>query len=185
MDPHRRWFLFSAAAASFVTAGLAGCGAISSNTTNGVTTLTVNVPQLNAWGQAFSNGAMLIAGLPGISATPVGILLGVVSGSVLADLQSLASTAGTATVLTFDSTSVPTAVNSLLNDGKTLLADAKTALGSVGQASLTTANTYIAAIQTLVSLFQAQLIVAPTTAAALKASAPMAETQALKTLKVR
>lgn len=176
---HRRWFMFVAAATSAV---MAGCGAISTNTTGPVTTLTVNVGVLKAWGQAFANGATLTASLPGITGTPAAMTLDAVAASVVADLQALAATAGPALTLTFDSTSIPSAVNALLKDGQTVLADALATVSSVATSSLTTAQTYINAVQTLVSLFEAQLSVAPV-GAALKAN-PMSEQQALTALQV-
>jgi hypothetical protein len=110
--------------------------------------------------------------------------LNAVGAAVVADLQALAGVAGAQTTLSFDSTSIPTAVNSLLKDGQTLLTDAQLALSKVAQTSVTAALTYINAISTLVSLFEAELNAAPPVGATLKAS-PMTEPQALKTLKVR
>jgi hypothetical protein len=178
MDPHRRWVLFAAAA----TAALSGCGAISTTTTGGVTTLTINVAQLNAWGQAFSNGAKLISGLPGILGTPAGLAIFAITTAAASDLAAFNVAAGGSVSLKFDRTSIPAAVQSLANDGQTLLTDSVGALGNVATTAMTTAQTYVSAVQALVSLFQAALGVAPV--AAMRGATPMSEAHALATLNV-
>lgn len=179
---HRRQFAF-ASGWCFLATALNGCGAITSNTTGGVTTLTVNVTQLNAWGQAFASGAKLIAGLPGIAGTAAGIAILAVATAVGTDLAAFNKVAGGSVSLSFNSTSIPAAVQSLANDGQTLLADASGALVNVATTAMTNAQTYINAVQTIVSLFQAELSAAPV-GAALKATS-MTEATALATLGVK
>jgi hypothetical protein len=162
--------------------GLAGCSAITSTTTNGVTTYTVNVAEITAWGQAFANGATMIGGLPGLLGTPIGLGIVAVSAVVKADLTAFAATAGSQLTLTFDSTSVPAAVNSLLGDGKTLLTDAAGALGNVASTVITTAQTYVSAVQTVVSLLSAAI--GAQLAGAVPGAVPMSEATALSVLKV-
>ena len=178
MHISRRTLLRTSALGS--VAALAACGVVSSTTSNGVTTITVNVAQVAAWGAAIKNGAALIAGLPGVAGTPQGAVVMAIVAVVTADLAAFSTAAGGSVSLTFNSTSVPAAVSSLLTDGKTLLTDAQGALGNVGATVLATAQTYVAAVQTIVALFEAAL-----GSTAVGAAAPkMTEAQALTVLGV-
>ena len=171
MHISRRTLLRTSALGS--VAALAACGVVSSTTSNGVTTITVNVAQVAAWGAAIKNGAALIAGLPGIAGTPQGAVVMAIVAVVTADLAAFSTAAGGSVSLTFNSTSVPAAVSSLLTD-------AQGALGNVGATVLATAQTYVAAVQTIVALFESAL-----GSTAVGASAPkMTEAQALTVLGV-
>lgn len=171
-------------AAILPVAALAACGVFTSTTTNGVTTITINVAQVNAWGAAFINAAALVSGLPGIAGTPAGLAIVAVGAVAKTDLAAFTATAGASVSLTFDKTSAPAAIQSLLTDGQTLLTDAQGALGSVAPASLGSAQTYVAAIQTIVSLFTAAMGVSASTAK-VSATAPMSEANALASLGVK
>ncbi|MDE2105501.1 MAG: hypothetical protein KGL39_50205 [Patescibacteria group bacterium] len=174
-----------AALALMPLAGLTGCGLITTTTTNGVTTITVNVKQLDAWGQAFANAASLIGVLPGIAGTPAGVAILGISALAAGDIAAIDKSANGALVLTFDATSIPAAVSSLLTDGSTLLTDSSNALPSVASGAVSVAQTYIAALKTVVSLLTAALTPpasGPVVAAAMPR--PMTEAAALKTLRV-
>lgn len=159
---------------------VAACGIVSTNTTNGVTTLTVDVAQVSAWGQAFANAALLISGLPGVAGTSVGTLIAGVSVTAKTDLAAFTTFAGNNVSLSFNSTSVPAAISSLLADGQTLLVDAGGVTG-LSSSVATTAQTYIDAISTLVALFQGALSSGVAAAMAPK----MTEAQALMALGVK
>jgi hypothetical protein len=161
---------------------LAACNAVTTTTTGGVTTVTVNVAQLTAWGQAVVSGAQLIAGLPGIVGTAAGATISAVATAAGIDLRAFAAAAGASQTLTFNNTSIPAAIQSLAADGQTLLIDAAGALGGVPAASLQTAQTYINAVQTIVVLLQAAIGTAP---AAATLAPRMSETQALAVLGVK
>ena len=182
MTPTRRAVL-TGATALIPAAVLIGCGAVTTTTTNGVTTITINVAQINAWATAFINAAALVAALPGIAGTPTGLAITGVGGAAKLDLGAFTAVAGNSLSLTFNSTSAPAAVQSLLADGNELLTDAKGALGSVASTALGSAQTYVTALGTIVSLFQAAMGVSASVAT-VSATAPMSESTALKTLGV-
>jgi hypothetical protein len=172
------------AASVFIPAALlAACGIVTTTTTNGITTITANVARINAWGAAFINAAELISALPGIADTRAGMVVSESSMVITADLSAFAKAAGSAVTLTFDATSIPASMTSLLNDGTTLLHVAQAALPSATGAAVSDAGAYIMALQTIVSLFTALVAAAPTTTAA--AVSPMAEKRALAVLGVR
>lgn len=184
IDLSRRAALRGTALSVAALALLTRCGAVTENTTNGVTTITVNTAQINAWGQAFVNASKLVASLPGITGTTTGVAILAVGTVVGADLTAFNTAAKGSLSLTFNSTSIPAAVTSILTDGSTLLTDSKAALSDVAATATTTAQTYIDAVETVVSLFQAA-VGSVAVGAALGATSKMTEAQALATLKVQ
>jgi hypothetical protein len=153
---------------------MAGC---TTSTVNGVTTVTLNVAQVNAWGQALVNSTTLVAGLPGINATPEAQAIKLVGPMISGDLAAFNKAANGALSLTFNTTSPAAGITSLVTDAQTLLNDTSAAIGSnLGGV----AQEYLDAIKTVVSLIQAA------TATSLVAGAtPMTEAQALATLGVK
>src|SRR6185437_11906274 len=125
--------LLRTTALALVAAPIAACSVFQSTTTNGVTTITVNVAKLDAWGQAFINGGTMLLGLPGVATLPAGVEIAAVLVMAKANLAALdAETHGQA-MLTFDSTSVPAAIQSVLADGKNLLTDAQGLMDTAAQ----------------------------------------------------
>jgi hypothetical protein len=173
--PTRRIALLSAAS----LLALAGCSAVTSTTTNGVTTITVNVADVDAWGQAFLNASGLILALPGIAALPVGAAISAVLAVIKTDLAAFDTASGGNVTLTFNATSVPAAIQSVLADGKTLLSDAAGVPGAVTATVQATASEYVQALETVVSTFAAAI--GQITAGA----SPMSLGQALSVLKVK
>ena len=170
---NRRSILIGALAA----VPLAACGIISSNKSNGVTTITISVTDVQNWGAAIANAAKLLSVLPGIPASTAAVV-SAVETKVLADLTAFTTAAGSSLTLTFDSTSVPAAINSLLSDGQSILS----AVTGVGiPASFTSAaQQYIDALSTIVSVFKA--LISSTTKVA---ATPMTEGHALSILGVK
>lgn len=150
---------------------LTRCGVVTTNTTNGMTTVTLNVAQVNKWAQAFENGAKLIGGLPGIVGMPAAAVLMGVSALIADDIAAVNVAAGGAVALTFDSTSIPNAVSSLLADAQTLLKNAAAAVPASVNAVIATANTYVAAISELVSVLELSILPAAPTASVASATA--------------
>lgn len=177
MNPTRRSFVTVAAAVPFVAA----CSAFTTTTTNGKTTVSVDVSKIDAWGQAFSNAGLLILGLPGVSALPIGAAITAGIALVKADLAAFDTAAGGNVTLTFDTSSVPAFVQSVLADGKTLLADVSGVPGALSSTVQTEANEYVQALATIVSVFSA------TIGSMVAAAAPggMSEGTALATLRVK
>lgn len=163
--------------------GIAAVGALaacSSTTTNGVTTITLNVAQANAWAQAALNAVTLVTSLPGIVGTPPALAIIAVEPLISADLTAFNTAANGQLVLTYDRTSPAAAVTSLAADGQKLVTAVQAAIGNVASSAMQTAQTYLAAVKTIVSLFQAA-------AGSVAASAEMgmSEGDALKTLGVK
>ena len=170
-------------ALALVAAPIAACSVFQSTTTNGVTTITVNVAKLDAWGQAFINGGTMLLGLPGVATLPAGVEIAAVLVMAKANLAALdAETHGQA-MLTFDSTSVPAAIQSVLADGKNLLTDAQGLMDTAAQGTASEVQTYINAIQTVVSIFSATI--GQIVAGARVGAPPMTEAHALAVLQVR
>jgi hypothetical protein len=173
---NRRSFLRTSALAPLI-AGLAACGVVTTTTTNGVTSLTINVAQLNNWGQAFINMATLLAPLIG----PVGVTVLTIGTVAKADLTAVDAAAGGSLSLSFDSTSVPAVISSLLADGQKIVSTVGAGVTSGAISALSAeAQTYLTAGETILSLFSAAL-----GSVAASASTPrMTEASALAALRV-
>ena len=162
--------------------GMAGCGIVTTTTTNGVTTITINVAKINQYAQAFASAVATVLGVPGVA-----VLLGpyltpfqAIAGAVVQDIAAFNTATNGAAVLTYDSTSIPSAVTSVLNDGKSILSTISQALPQT--AIVGTLMSAVNAVQTIVMLFEALL---PTVAASRAAiPPPMTEAQALAVLGV-
>jgi hypothetical protein len=176
MNITRRGALLSASAI-IPAALLAGCGLITSNTTNGVTTITINVADLDNWGNAIVNAASLLAPFVG----PIGATILEVGTVAKADLTAADVAAGGSLSLSFNSTSAPAAVSSLLADGQKIVSTVGSAVttGAVTQL-VAEAQTYLTAAETIVSVFSAALGLASASLAVPK----MTETAALAALGV-
>ncbi len=171
--------ILSFAALAAPAAFLAACTA---STTGTVTTVTINVAQVDAWAHAFENAANLILSLPGMNAALGGAapLISIAMAAVATDVAAFdKSTAGSAK-FTFDRATPPTMLTSILADGRTILTAAQSALGA--SAKTGPVATYIAALATIVSLFEATAGIPM--AGALVAGKPMSEGDALAALHV-
>lgn len=132
--------------------GLAGCGAISSVTTNGTTTLTVNVSTIDNFAQAFMNSIALAADIiPGGQGIASLISIG---NSIAADIGLFDQSSSGQVQLQFTTASIPAALNSIFQDAKTLLSGLKTNLTT---AVSTQATTLLQSVETLESLLAAML----------------------------
>lgn len=154
--------------------------ACTTSNTNGIASVTVDVAEVNAWGQAFANGALRISGLPGVMGTTVGATIAAVATTVKADLTTFVGVAGSSVTLSLNTSTAQAAVSSLLADGETLIR-ATNGITGLDSDTATTAQTYIAAISDLVAIFQA--VLSPTMAAAL--APKMTEAQAFAILGVK
>ncbi len=165
----------------FTIGSLSGCGAITANKIGKVTTVTVNVAQIDAWSQAAENMTKLILSLPGINIpTPAVGAISLAGATITADIANWDKQTAGQTTYTVDTTNQSSIARTLLLDCQNVLNQTRTALGSTANQ---TTQSYINALAVIVSLFEAQLGVAPT--AADQNTAPMSETDALKILRVR
>ncbi len=163
------------------TAGLAVCGIIGTTKTNGVTMIMINTASVMSWAKAFESAANLITTLPGIAGTPTGATIGVMATLIAADTAAFAKATGGALMLTFDSTSAPAAITSLLADGEKLLAASQAALGGVASSVMSQAQLYVNALSTIAAIFQAAMGTAPLGAS----ERQMTEADAMTVLHVR
>ena len=163
--------MLTSVAFPMATVALGGCSLFSSKTVNGVTTITVNLNQLDSWGQAIANAGTMLAPI----VPSVGPAIMAVVKVVAADIAAIDKDTGGTATLTFDATSIPAAISSLLADGQTIL---KTATAALPAEITSEARTILGALQTIVSLFAAAL-------GSMGAVKPaMTETQALAALRV-
>ncbi len=170
-------------AAAMPAALLAACGAVTTTTTSGITTVTVNVAKVDAYAQAFQNAGNTILGMPGVAGLlgPYATVASNVTAIVTTDIAAFDKAAGGKTVLTFDATSVPASVNSVLADGQKLLTTLRAGLPQT--AIVGSLGTYLNALATVVSLFEAMIGAPP--AAATRGITPMPEGVALTILGVQ
>ncbi|MDE1905106.1 MAG: hypothetical protein KGH75_01465 [Rhodospirillales bacterium] len=162
-----------------IAAPLGALAACTTSTVNGVSTVTLNVAAVDKWATAFENAATLIAGLPGIPVA-ASAAINVVNAAVVADLAAFNAAAGSQVTLTFNGTSIPKAITSLLADGNVLLTDARGAITGVPTQYAQIAQEYINALATIVSIFEA----AVGSVSAKLSTTSMTEQQALNALKV-
>ena len=163
---------------------LAGCGFVSTSTTNGVTTVTVNVANLATVAGGIAGVAGLLIGVPGVGAlltSAIGATAAAAIPTVIADINgavaSLTASAGAQQTLTFTSTSVPAFASAILTDAQTLVKDATSLMTGAGLgASAAEITQYAQGVQTLGNAIIAQLsALLPQSSAA---SAVMPPTQA-------
>lgn len=151
---NRRSFLRSFTALT-VASTLVACNTVTSTTTNGVTEITVKVAQIVSYAQAAINFTQLILATVGVAVDPtIAALLRLASTTVATDLQAFVAASNGAVTMSFDATSVPTEISSLLADSQKILTLAQTALGDTINK---TAATYIADFGVVVSVFEALL----------------------------
>ena len=164
--------------ATTMLAPLAACGVVTSTTTNGVTTVTINVAKIDSYAKAFGAFTSAVAGVSGIA--PFLTTIEVAESMALQDLAAFDAATNGQLVLTFDATSVPASVTSILDDGRAVLAAIQTALPQ--SAIVGTVLDAFNAVKTIVMLFEALL---PSFGAVAASRVPMSEAQALAVLGVK
>jgi hypothetical protein len=180
-----RRFLLLSVSAIVPAAFLAGCGAFTSNTVNGVTTVTVNVAKIDAYGLAIQNGADALLANPLISGAlgpQTSIAIAAALASAAAAINAINTSAKGSQTFTFNSASVPTALVSLQADAVTIFNTFKTGLAAAGQSLPANVLSVFDALQTVVALLLALI---PTVGAPKASALPrmtMAENQALTIL---
>lgn len=183
---NRRTLLTSAAPVIALSGLIVGCSVLTETTTNGVTTITINVAKVNQYAEAFASGVATVLGVPGV-ALMLGVYLApfqAIAGTIVQDIAAFNTASGGQSVLTFDATSVPAAVNSILADGQKIL---NTIANALPQTTIVgTLLSAIDAVQTIVLLFEAMLpATVGATFAAVPRIGPMTEVDALAVLGVR
>lgn len=167
--------------AAFPLASVAGLMACTSTTVNGVTTDTLNVASFDADVSAgiklaqaiFANS--LVSGALGAATTAA---ISTIIGDIGTALSGLLTSAGTSATITFDSTSVPAAITSILSDLEKIGGYVQTAVAALGSTLPSDVSGYVSAFTTLLSVIAA---IVPLVAAKRSgiAAPTMTETQAL------
>lgn len=161
---------------------LAGCGMITTTTTGGVTTVSVNLVALNDYVQAAQNGAAILLVSPLIAAAlgPVKVaLIEATIANAAAQIAALTKSSNGVATLTFTASSAPAAIAAIQNDAATILAAASVMFGSFKSTLGTQIQQTVDAFATVIDLMKAA---GASTVAAPKL--PMAPSAALSLLGV-
>ncbi len=161
---------------------LSACSLVSSNTVNGVTTITLNVAKLAQYAQAAQNFGSGIVGFSFVSAALGAPGLAVIDGAltgIAAAVTAISKQANGAVSISYTTTSIPAAVVQFEADLQTILTAAKTAIASLKPSQLTaTISNMLAAFESIASLAEAFV-------GAVGAAPQMPEAQALAVLGVK
>ncbi len=141
--------LLATTAMTAVVATLPGCSVFTSNTVNGVTTITVNVATATTY---FSGASALVAALssallmlPGLPAG-VGAAMAVVSAAssdIAAAIPALTAAAGGNPTYSFNTNSVPAFITSVEADAKNLMTQAQAVVPAFGAAVPDSVGKYV------------------------------------------
>ena len=164
---------------------LGALGACTISRSGNVTTITVNVAKVKAYGTAGINAVSTVLSIAAIASAigaPAVAIIETASKALEDALAAFSAKAGSSVTVTYDSTSFKTAINSVLSDLQTVaarLSDAVTGASEVlDDKIISTSLTAVNALQTVISVFEGLLGV-------VSLSEPkMTEEQALKVLRV-
>ncbi|GBQ84014.1 hypothetical protein AA13595_1301 [Gluconacetobacter johannae DSM 13595] len=181
--PSRR-ALLCGASALLAGSALAACTV---STNGNVTTITLNVAKIVAYGQAGLNAAATVtsylSAFPAVS--PYAAAITAAETALSGALQALSSTAGSTLTIDYNDATWRTRVDSVLNALAQVGAAISTAISGAGSALSSTvkadATTALSALHTIISLFDALVGVSAARAVAAPA---MSEAQALRVLGV-
>ena len=151
------------------TTGMAGMVALAAcavTTTNGVTTITLDVTKVKNYGQAGLNAAATVtsflSSFPALA--PYALAITAAETALSGALSAFSSAAGSTLTISYNDASWKTRVDSILSDLDTLAAAIESALAGSGSALsssvLSNAKTAYNALATLISVFKALLGVA-------------------------
>jgi hypothetical protein len=154
----RRSFLRSAA-----LVGATALTACTVTTTNGVTTITLDVTKVKNYGQAGLNAAATVtsflSSFPALA--PYALAITAAETALSGALSAFSSAAGSTLTISYNDTTWKTRVDSILSDLDTLAAAIESALAGSGavlsSSVLSNARTAYNALATLISVFKALL----------------------------
>lgn len=163
--------LLRASALAVPALGLAGCASLFTvTTTDGVTTLTVNLAKLAQYATALKNGVTTLFSVPAIAAALGAATVALVTtavGDLAAQVTALSAADKGATSLVFTTTSVPAALTAFQTDAVTIASNTAIVFTTLGSTVGADIMTTIDAFNTIVALAEAVL---PTPAARLAAA---------------
>lgn len=177
----RRGFLGTILAGSAI--GMLGACTVTKS--GNVTTITVNVAKVKAYGQAGINAVSTVLSIAAVASAigaPAVAVIETASVALSAALSAFSTAAGSSVTVDYDDTTMKSAINSVLTDLQTVAADLSSAItgasSTVSSSVLSDANTALSALKTIVSVFEGILGVVSLSEPA------MTEAQALRILKV-
>lgn len=180
-SPTRRGFLGALAAGSAL--GVLGACTVTKN--GSVTTITVDVAKVKAYGQAGLNAVSTILSIAAVASAigaPAVSVINIASAALDASLTAFASAAGSSVTVSYDNATMKTRINSVLADLQTVASDLEAGLtgasSKVSSSVLSDATTALSALKTLVSVFEGVLGIVSL------ADPAMTEAQALRVLGV-
>ncbi|MFT8587381.1 hypothetical protein [Acetobacter papayae] len=173
---------------SSVLAGMAMLAACTVTTTNGVTTITLDVTKVKNYGQAGLNAAATVTSFLSTfpAMAPYALAITAAETALSGALSAFSSAAGSTLTISYDDASWKTRVDSILTDLDTLAAAIESAIAGSGSTLSTSviadAKTAYNALATIISVFKALLGVS---SAVRNGPTSMTEAQALAALGVR
>ena len=180
-SPTRRGFLGALAAGSAL--GVLGACTVTKN--GKVTTITLNVAKVKAYGQAGLNAVDTILSIAAVATAigaPAVAVINVADGALSAALTAFTSAAGSSITVSYDNANMKTRINSVLSALQVVATDLQAGLtgasAKVSSSILSDAMTALSALKTLVSVFEGLLGVVSL------AEPAMTEAQALRVLGV-
>lgn len=159
-----------------VPLALAACGMITTTTTGGVTTLTVNLTALTDYVQAAKNGAAILLISPLIAAALGPVKVGLIEAAIAnaaAQVAALAKANKGVATLTFTANSAPAAIVAIQGDAATILDAGSVMFGSFKSTLGTQIQQTVDAFITVVDLMKAagaSAVAAPKTPMSAKAA---------------
>jgi hypothetical protein len=178
MSISRRHLIAAAPVALALAA--AGCAA---STTDGITTVTVNLTTVDAYAEAISNAVATLLTVPALSAGlgAVGVAaVTVAKADIVSSISALDTANSGSESFTFTTASVPAALSALRADANKIMSNISTVVASLGGSLAASVVTTVDALETIVALTVALVPTVALTAAAPK----MTEVRALATLGV-
>lgn len=187
----RRRSLLRGSALAFPALALAGCGIVTSTTTNGVTTYTINVSELETYVSGAAALAASLLGVPGIS-TAIGAATSSLIDQVISDLNAaipaINTQAAGAVKISFTTSSAPAFIASLEQDAASLVSYTKTAITSFGASVPAQVTTYYNAIVSVANALSGVLSVGSTVShkyGAVFGASPMSVADALAIVNIK
>ncbi|GBR56549.1 twin-arginine translocation signal domain-containing protein [Gluconobacter sphaericus] len=180
-NPSRRGFLRTLGACTAI--GALGACTITKN--GSVTTVTINVAKVKAYGQAGLNAVSTILDITAV-ATAIGApavsVINIASAALDASLTAFASAAGSSVTVSYDNATMKTRIDSVLADLQKVASDLEAGLkgasSKVSSSILSDASVAVSSLSTVISVFEGLLGVVSAR------RATMTEAQALRNLGV-
>ena len=180
-SPTRRGFLGALAAGSAL--GFLGACTVTKN--GDVTTITLNVAKVKAFGQAGLNAVTTVLDITAVASAigaPAVSVINITDAALDASLTAFASAAGSSVTVSYDNATMKTRIDSVLADLQKVASDLEAGLkgasSKVSSSVLSDASVAVSSLSTVISVFEGLLGIVSAR------RATMSEAQALRNLGV-